>query len=589
MATRQSYIAGNDGSEKVYGTNYEAQTFTIATTHRIMAIQLRIAEVSATNIADLKVAIQAVDGNGKPDGTDLISSTQLTVSDYVTDESWYEVSFDDGYVLVAGAVYAVVVNVVGDVGNATNEYCKFFRDGSSPAYTTGSRFYSADSGDTWTEDTTVDFLFAERDGRRLHDNHQGPLSGSGTNIDDENWGGQTFIPSEDYTLYSLAIPLFRGAGDTPGAMTVDIYAVDGNNKPTGSALATGTILAATIDALPTSVASATWTEVSLTTPYDVTASTTYAIVAHCDDAGAGETAHWVSNTSARTDIYGSYSSDTGSSWTIFATNGNMYYRCYGANFQAPLSDQKVTTRIVEAVGNEIWYGATGETLTRLAASVGDIDTSLPIQLFELLGKCFVVNGSNLKVVDFVNVKVTTANVGAHPPDFGTVLTGGTSGAVMVVDYIDALSGATTIYGKLTTTATFEAETVTGTDDDGNAISFTGGVQVTGPHWYDWTVFGQSSTFGVMPSQATLGTAWRGRPCLSGDSDYPQYWYEGRQANPWDWNYISLDSQSPVASDNADAGQTGEPILSQVAYNKDTFIFGCTNSIWYLKGDPAMGG
>jgi len=432
-------------------------------------------------------------------------------------------------------------------------------------------------------------MFAERDGRRLHTHIDGSLTG-GTDIDDEVWSSQSFIPGENFTLYSVAIPLYIGSGDTPGALTVDIYAADVNGKPTGSALASGTISASIINALTSDSTAAVWTEVAMSTPLDVVSGTAYCIVAHADDAGVSENVFWGGpiTTAYFSTLIGSQSSDSGSSYTVV---GSVYsFRCYGANFTSPQSSQYVTTRVLAAVGNEIWVGSTAESLSRLVASIGEIDTTKDLHMFELLGKAFIANGTNLKVIDFVNVKITSNGaIGTHPPDFGTVLTGGTSGAQMAVDYIDALTGSgVTIYGKLTTTAAFEAETVTGTDDDGNAISFTGTAQTTGPFVYDWTVYGNSSTYGVMPDQATLGCAWRGRPCLSGDKDYPQYWYKGRQGNPWDWNYVSLDSQSPVASDNADAGQTGEPIIAIVPYSKDRFIYGCTNSIWYLNGDPADG-
>jgi hypothetical protein len=590
MATRQFYITGDTNSEKVGGTNYEAQTFTVETTHRIMAVLLKIGEVSASDYA-VEIAIQAVDENGKPDNTDLILSEntyEIAGPGFGGSGSagqWIECSFGAGYVLTAGVTYAIVLRVPD--GNTTSEYWIWRRDATSPTYAGGSRFHSANSGTAWTEDTTKDYMFAERDGRRLH-THIDDALGSGETLNDQDWYSQSFIPGEDFTLYSVAIPLYIGAADTPGALTVDIYAADVNDRPTGSALATGTLSAAYINALTSTPSAAVWSEVTFSTPLDVTSGTSYCIVAHADDAGVGEDVFWSGTITASSfpTLEGAYSVNAGSAWT--GDTSVASFRCYGANFQAPLSDQKVVTRIVEAVGNEIWYGS-GESLQRLDASVGELDTSLPIQMFELDGKCFIANGTNLKVADFVNIKITSTNVGSHPPDHQTVLTGGTSGAQMVVDYIDAVSGAVVIYGKLMTTAEFEAETVTGTDDDGNSISFTGTAQVTGPHWYDWTVWGGSSVYGVMPTQATLGKAWRGRPVLTGDKDYPQYWYMGRQANPYDWNYISLDSQSPVASDNADAGQTGEPIIAAVPYNRDRFIFGCTNSIWFLQGDPADGG
>jgi len=131
-------------------------------------------------------------------------------------------------------------------------------------------------------------------------------------------------------------------------------------------------------------------------------------------------------------------------------------------------------RLIAVGNNEVWYedlsvGA-GEW-AELDTSSGAIDTSDRLAVFEAYGKVFVVNGAILKVADFQNTKIATANIGANPPDRGNILTAA-GGAVMVVDYITSLSGACTIYGWRTTEATFGAEGVTGTDNDGNAISFT---------------------------------------------------------------------------------------------------------------------
>lgn len=230
------------------------------------------------------------------------------------------------------------------------------------------------------------------------------------------------------------------------------------------------------------------------------------------------------------------------------------------------------------------------TLTKLAASDGEIDTSKQCSIFEGFGKVFVVNEENLKVADFTNVKIATTNVGANPPDFGNVLTGGSSGAKMVVDYITALSSACTIYGRRTTTATFTTETVTGTDDDGNAISFTtSGAETAGPHWYGWTVYGNSTDYGAMPDQGTLGCLYLGRCVIAGDEDYSHQWYMARQANPWDWAYIANDAQSPVAGGNSDAGEIGDIIKALIPYRDEYLVFGCATSMWVLRGDPAAGG
>ncbi|KKL69051.1 hypothetical protein LCGC14_2118820, partial [marine sediment metagenome] len=218
--------------------------------------------------------------------------------------------------------------------------------------------------------------------------------------------------------------------------------------------------------------------------------------------------------------------------------------------------------------------------------------SIPLTIFELLEKVFIVNGTNLKVADFGNTKIATANVASHPPDFNTVLTGDSSGAKMIVDYITALTSACVIYGKRTTVATFTSgETISGTDDDGNDIDFnmTAVAEVAPPHWYDWTVYGNSTTFGAMPAQANEGCNYNGRANLTADKDYPHQWYQSRQKMPWDWNYVSLDAQSPVAGNDADAGEVGDIIVVSIPYKDDYLIHACVNTLWVLVGDAAEGG
>jgi hypothetical protein len=191
------------------------------------------------------------------------------------------------------------------------------------------------------------------------------------------------------------------------------------------------------------------------------------------------------------------------------------------------------------------------------------------------------------------VKITTTDVGSHPPDFGTVLTEATSGAKMIVDYITSVTpdAACTIYGRRTTTATFAgSKDITGTDDDGNSISFqASAAETAGPHWYDWTVYGNSATYGTMPDQLTLGAAWNGRAVVSGNEDDPNQWYMFRQGNPWDLNYIARDPQAPISGEDANLGKVGDVVVALIPYSKDYFILGCANSLWYFAGNPSAHG
>jgi hypothetical protein len=164
---------------------------------------------------------------------------------------------------------------------------------------------------------------------------------------------------------------------------------------------------------------------------------------------------------------------------------------------------------------------------------------------------------------------------------------------MVVDYITALTGATTIYGKRTTAATFTSgETVSGTDNDGNAISFVISANEVGPdppHWYDWTPFGNSATFGVMPNYAGHGCNYRGRAHIDVDQEYPHQWYESEQRNPWNWLYGANNARSAVRGGDADAGEIGGTIIVSIPYKDDFLIHACADSLWYLSGDAAEGG
>jgi len=396
---------------------------------------------------------------------------------------------------------------------------------------------------------------------------------------------QTFTPSASHTITSVRLKLLRGgATGTPGTVTVTIHATSGG-EPTGAALATGTIDGDTFALSPGSFQTITFTAGA-----NLTVNTKYAIKITCVGASSVSTVHWrVDSTGTYTGGNQLYSTD-GTTWTPTTGYDYMFEERGDPWFSAlPSMGQKVNKQLVAASQFEIWYGTTSEVMTQLAASVGDIDgETYPLKLFELYGKVFVANGPNLKVADFTNIKITTTDIGSHPPDFGTVLTA-TGGAKMVVDYITSLTGACTIYGKRTTSATFGSEGVTGTDDDENAISFTGTAEVAPPHWYDWTVYGNSATFGVMPSYAGYGCNYRGRAHLTADEAYPHQWYESRQRNPWNWLYGQNDAQSAVRGGDADAGEIGGTVIVSIPYKDDFIIHACADSLWYLSGDAAEGG
>lgn len=229
-------------------------------------------------------------------------------------------------------------------------------------------------------------------------------------------------------------------------------------------------------------------------------------------------------------------------------------------------------------------------MVALAGSVGGVNTSDQLQITSAYGKVFIANGENLKVADFQNTKITTTNVGEHPPDRGNILVGGTSGASMIVDYITSLSGACTIYGYRTTKETFTGEAVTGTDDDGNGIAFTCAEEVAPPHWYDWTVYGKDETlYGRMPKQAYLIATSGGRIVLSGDRDYPHQVPMSASGNPWDWNPYRTTADRATTLGTGAAGAIGDVVRALIPMRDGQLVIGCANSMHAVIDNPAYGG
>lgn len=138
---------------------------------------------------------------------------------------------------------------------------------------------------------------------------------------DSNWIAQTFTTTTSFNTTSIKIKVKRTG--TPGAITIGIRAVDGDSKPTGSDLTSGTLdYTDLIDDGDTE-----WIVLPLT-DYTLSASTTYALVIR---SAGGDTSN---KYEARIETTGTYSGgnnltsdDSGSSWTA-ATN-DILFDLYG--------------------------------------------------------------------------------------------------------------------------------------------------------------------------------------------------------------------------------------------------------------------
>lgn len=247
-----------------------------------------------------------------------------------------------------------------------------------------------------------------------------------------------------------------------------------------------------------------------------------------------------------------------------------------------------TSKQLVALGNDtLYYESMAGTLTKLAASDGDIDTSDQLNIASAFQKAFIVNGSNLKVADYINTKLSVAAL-TTAPTRGSTVTQATTNATMIVDYVNAAKTEIYGYNNSGTFDTTAGHTLSGggMDPETRVPS----AVTSSPHWYDWTVYiGDTTTYGTMPSKAYLICVYHGRVILSGNPEYPHQWYMSRIANPFDFLYGSDDAMSAVAGNNADAGQGSDIVRALIPFHDDYLIFGCASTMRVLRGDPVAGG
>lgn len=274
-----------------------------------------------------------------------------------------------------------------------------------------------------------------------------------------------------------------------------------------------------------------------------------------------------------------------------------------------ITDAIAYKRLVAAGNGAIWYediDVAAGTMTKLDDSDGAVDTSDQLNMFEAFQKVFVVNGSNLKVADFINTKITVTAMTA-PPAHGDILTQDQTGdkyAYMIVDFVN--TAKTLIYGyayyaggatTFTTTHDISSNNATATMNPSPIPNANISTVTAKPHWYDWTVYpdvvltidGSTKSYGSMPNKAYLGCLYSGRPVLSGNSEEPTEWYMGRQFNPWDFANVANDAQTPITGQNSNAGLLGDIVRALIPYRDLFLVFGCASSMSVIFGDPAKGG
>jgi len=103
-----------------------------------------------------------------------------------------------------------------------------------------------------------------------------------------------------------------------------------------------------------------------------------------------------------------------------------------------------------------------------------------------------------------------------------------------------------------------------------------------------TVADNTTTCGTTPDDCPLVGLWHDRIVLAGPD---QNYYMARICTPTDWSYgCALDDPArAVAGTSSDAARLKDPITALVPLTRMHLLFGGTNSLFALRGDPAFGG
>ena len=135
------------------------------------------------------------------------------------------------------------------------------------------------------------------------------------------WGGQSFTPVLNHKITSVKIKVYRTGN--PGTVTVSIKGTDGDGKPTGADLASGTFDGNAI----TADTAGEWKEIVFSSPYYALRPVTkYAMVSRAPDGDASNKITWRMDSATAAYTGGEYllSANGGLTWAATPTYDRMF-------------------------------------------------------------------------------------------------------------------------------------------------------------------------------------------------------------------------------------------------------------------------
>ena len=210
------YKVNDDSDNGLYSPLWLAQTFQASDTYTAVGVKIKIWR---TNLpGTVTVSIRATSAS-KPSGADLaVGTTNGNTLPSVATGEWREITFASGTAITSGTTYAIVVRATGgNLGNRIN----WRSDSSSPSYTNGSYAYSANSGTSWTLNTSVDFMFrVVADGVNSSET---TLEASADLFDDPGHIGALFQISHSMEAESVSKQFWTNGDSNSTSITIQKY------------------------------------------------------------------------------------------------------------------------------------------------------------------------------------------------------------------------------------------------------------------------------------------------------------------------------------------------------------------------------
>lgn len=155
-----------------------------------------------------------------------------------------------------------------------------------------------------------------------------------------HYTGLVYVPTSDYTVCSVEI-FTDGAEST----RLDLYAVDGSHKPTGSSLDNGTV----------TTTAGGFTLWNLGGAVSATNGTPLALVLSSTNVAGFGSQPSVSNISAVSGNYLLRSTNSGVTWTATASGDSFRYNIYGCDGGGGGTSTSTATSTINQIQNNIFF------------------------------------------------------------------------------------------------------------------------------------------------------------------------------------------------------------------------------------------